>query len=85
MRGPTRKQEAASCERYEERLGAHNVRIIGRLFPAGSDLQYFLALSPGDKHGTAFSYSSSVFESLQSAGEYADRAFEALRGDLQQR
>lgn len=84
MRRPTRKQEAAWCRRYEERLGAHNVRIIGRLFPADSDLQYFLALSLGDKHGTAFSYSNSVFESTESADEYADRAFETLRRDLQQ-
>lgn len=83
MSRPTPEQETAWCERYEERLRAHKVRIVGRLFPMDSNLQYFLALSPGDKHGTAFSYGDSVFESPESADEYADRAFETLRSDLQ--
>ena len=83
MSRPTSEQETAWCERFEKRLQAHNVRIVGRLFPPDSDLQYFLALSPGDKHGTAFSYSNSVFERPASADEYAERAFETLHGDRQ--
>ena len=85
MRRPTCKQAAAWCKRYEEQLGAHNVRVIGRLFPTHTDLKYRLALSPGDKHSAAFTFSNGAFETPESSDEYADRALAALRSDLQQR
>ena len=66
----TRKQETVWCARYEERLRGHNIRLIGRPFPMDADVPYFLALSPADKHGMAFTYRNGVFETAESADEY---------------
>ena len=85
MSRPTGKQEAPRRKRHERRLDAHNVRTIGRLSPADADLRHLPAPSPIDTHGMAFTYSNSVLGSPESADEFADRAVEALRSELQRR